>query len=72
VENVIKGIAIDRIKFLALCAIVCGILSFVVGSLLGGMDGDTPGIYFGQLGLILIATGIAALIVWFIALVRSR
>ena len=40
-----------------------GILAFAVGVLLGGPDGDTFGIYFGESGLILIAIGIAVLFV---------
>jgi len=61
-----EGIAIRKIKFLAFGLIACGILVFIVGALLGGMDGDKPGMYFGPVGLILFATGLGVLIVWLI------
>ena len=49
-----------------------GVLAFAVGVLLGGPDGDTFGIYFGESGLILIAIGIAVLFVWFIISVATQ
>jgi hypothetical protein len=50
-----------EVKFLALLLLGIGILSFVVGDLLGGPDGGI-GIYFGEVGLLLIAIGFG---VWF-------
>ena len=51
-----------RVRILGLCLIGGGILTFVIGVLNGGMDGDKPWMYFGPAGLILIAMGIVLFI----------
>jgi hypothetical protein len=61
-----------KVRHLVLWPMGSGILAFVVGVLLGGPDGNTTGIYFGESGLILIAIGTGVLVVWFIISVSSQ
>jgi hypothetical protein len=51
-----------RVRILGLCLIGGGILTFVIGVLMGGMEGAEPWRYFGPAGLILVAMGIVLFI----------